>query len=123
MHHVIPPSESSTQPMLLLRLLSDIYMCMYEAFDRNEQTLLAPFNVSAACDTVDYNILLKLLNIMLGLSGSFLDRLLPPWAYIQLGRLNGSTYSRCVPAPDGLPHDFSPFLPPNHTSSIGLPLA
>ena len=45
---------------------------MYEAFDRNEQTLLAPFNVSAACDTVDYNILLKLLNIMLGLSGSFL---------------------------------------------------
>src|SRR6218665_3929565 len=53
---------------LLLRLLSDIY----GAIDRAELTLLALFDVSAAFDNVDLDILLKRLNVTFGLSGSFL---------------------------------------------------
>src|SRR6218665_954323 len=41
--------------ILLVRLLSDIY----GAIDRSEVTLLALFNVSAAFDTVDHQILLQ----------------------------------------------------------------
>src|SRR6218665_4151617 len=53
----------------LLRLLSDIN----GAIDRTELTLLTLFDVSAAFDTVDYDILLMQLHITLGVSGNFLD--------------------------------------------------
>src|SRR6218665_3285507 len=43
----------------LLRLLSDVYA----AIDSSQLTLLALFDVSAAFDTVDHEILLKRLNV------------------------------------------------------------
>src|SRR6218665_1752377 len=51
---------------LLLRLLSDVYA----AIDSSQLTLLALFDVSAAFDTVDHEILLKRLNVSFGLSGT-----------------------------------------------------
>src|SRR6218665_3889632 len=48
---------------LLLRLLSDIYGAM----DRSEVTPLALFDVSAAFDSVDHDILLKRLSITFGI--------------------------------------------------------
>ena len=54
---------------LLVRLLSDIY----GAIDRSQVTLLALFDVSAAFDTVDHDILLQHLSISFGLSGNILD--------------------------------------------------
>src|SRR6218665_808195 len=47
---------------LLLRLLSDVYA----AIDSSQLTLLALFDVSAAFDTVDHEILLKRLNVSFG---------------------------------------------------------
>jgi len=41
--------------------------------DSSQLTLLALFNVSATFDTVDHEILLKLLEISFGLSGNFLS--------------------------------------------------
>src|SRR6218665_1153668 len=49
---------------LLLRLLSDIY----GAIDRSQLTLLALFDVSAAFDTVDHEILLERLQISFGVT-------------------------------------------------------
>ena len=51
---------------LLMHLLSDLY----GAIDRSEVTLLALFDVSAAFDTVDHDILLDRLSISFGLSGT-----------------------------------------------------
>src|SRR6218665_3550133 len=53
---------------LLVRPLSNIY----GAVDRSQLTLLALFDVSAAFDTVDHEILLKRLQLSFGLSGNFL---------------------------------------------------
>lgn len=67
---------------ILRRLRSDIY----EAIDISHLTLLALFDVSAAFDTVDNEILFRRLQIF-GLSGNFLnwlDCFLPlcgPWAH------------------------------------------
>src|SRR6218665_466697 len=62
-NNLLPPCQSGFRKFhstetLLLRLLSDIY----GAIDIAELTLLALFDVSAAFDTVDHNILLKRLN-------------------------------------------------------------
>src|SRR6218665_580478 len=51
---------------LLLRLLSDVYA----AIDSSQLTLLALFDVSAAFDTVDHEILLNRLNVSFGFSGT-----------------------------------------------------
>jgi len=53
---------------LLLRLLSDVYEAIY----RSQLTLLALFDVSAAFDTEDHEILLEWLNISFGFSGTLL---------------------------------------------------
>src|SRR6218665_1812116 len=61
--------RSHSTETLLLHLLSDIY----GAVDDSQLTLLALFDVSAAFDTVDHEILLKRLEISFGLSGNFLS--------------------------------------------------
>ena len=83
---------------LLLCLLSDIY----GAIDRSQITLLALFDVSAAFDTVDHEILSERLQITFGLSGSFLC-----WLESFLGErtlcvVHGPTRSPWVPTPYGL---------------------
>ena len=57
---LLPPNQSGfrkhhSTETLLLRLLSDIY----GAIDRGQLTLLALFDVSAAFDTVDHDLLLE----------------------------------------------------------------
>src|ERR1043165_9138409 len=54
--------------LLLVRLLSDIN----GAIDKSQVTLLALFDVSAAFDTVDHEILLQRLSVSFGLSGNML---------------------------------------------------
>src|SRR6218665_861163 len=68
-----------------------------------ELTLLALFDVSAAFDTVDHNILLKRLNVTIGLSGSFLGWIGSFLHERTFSVVHGSTRSRWVPAPYGLP--------------------
>src|SRR6218665_1515990 len=68
MSNLLPPCQSGfrkghSTESLLLRLLSDIY----GAIDRSEVTLLALFDVSAAFDSVDHDILLKRLSITFGI--------------------------------------------------------
>src|SRR6218665_3922443 len=68
MNNLLPPCQSGfrkghSTESLLLRLLSDIYGAM----DRSEVTLLALFDVSAAFDSVDHDILLKRLSITFGI--------------------------------------------------------
>ena len=84
---------------LLLRLLSDIY----GAIDRSQLTLLALFDVSAAFDTVDHEILLDRLKISFGLSGTFLHWLGSFLSERSLCVVHGSSRSLWVPAPYGLP--------------------
>ena len=92
--------------MLLVRLLSDIY----GAIDRSEVTL---FDVSAAFDTVDHQILLQRLSISFGLSGNILGWLASFLQDRSFMVAHGSTRSRWVPAPFGLPR--APFLVPSFT--------
>src|SRR6218665_1157051 len=83
---------------LLLRLLSDIY----GAVDRSRLTLLALFDVSAAFDTVDHEILLKRLQLSFGLSGNFIAWLASFLSERSLCVGHGSSRSQWVPAPHGL---------------------
>src|SRR6218665_2661595 len=71
--HLLPGIQSGfrkghSTETLLLRLLSDVYA----ANDSSQLTLLALFDVSAAFDTVDHEILLKRLNVSFGFSGTLL---------------------------------------------------
>ena len=84
---------------LLLRLLSDIY----GAIDRSQLTLLALFDVGAAFDTVDHEILLERLDKSFGLSGTMLSWLKSFLGERSLCVVHGSTRSLWVPAPYGLP--------------------
>src|SRR6218665_1055967 len=63
-------------PAILLSLAwrpFSMHMHIYGAVDSSQLTLLALFDVSAAFDTVDHEILLKRLEISFGLSGNFLS--------------------------------------------------
>src|SRR6218665_69488 len=85
-NNLIPAIQSGfrkghSKETLLLRLLSDIY----GAIDRSQLTLLALFDVSAAFDTVDHEILLERLQISFGVTGAFslLVKIIP-WGVLLL---------------------------------------
>ena len=61
---LLPPSHSTET--VLLSLLSDIY----SAVDRSQLTLLALYDVSAAFDMVDHDILLRRLETSCGIRGN-----------------------------------------------------
>src|SRR6218665_2658694 len=82
----------STEPLLLC-LLSDIY----GAVDRSQLTLLALFDMSAAFDTVDHEILLKRLQLSFDLSGNFLTWLASFLDGRSLCVVHGSSRSQWVP--------------------------
>src|SRR6218665_557294 len=68
--------------------------------DSSQLTLLALFDVSAAFDTVDHEILLKRLNVSFGFSGTLLLWLRSFHTERSLRVVHGSSW---VPAPFGLP--------------------
>jgi len=84
---------------LLLRLLSDIY----GAIDRSQVTLLALYDVSAAFDTVDHDILLRRLTLSFGISELPLEWLSSYLSDRSSSTLFCSTRSPWRPAPFGLP--------------------
>src|SRR6218665_724226 len=102
---------------LLLHLLSDIY----EAVDSSKLTLLALFDVSAAFDTVNHEILIKRLAISFGLSGNFFSWVgsFPSDRFLCV--VHGPSRSAWVPAPYGLPQGsvLGPLLYIIYTSKIG----
>src|SRR6218665_3769127 len=102
---------------LLFHLLSDIY----GAVDSSQLTLLALFDVSAAFDTVDHEILLKRLEISFGLSGNFLSWVGSFLSERSLCVVQGPSRSAWVPAPYGLPQGsvLGPLLYIIYTSEIG----
>ena len=84
-------------------------------------TLLALFDVSAAFDTVDHEILLKRLQISFGLSGNFLSWLGSFLSERSFCVVHGPSRSSWVPAPYGLPQGsvLGPLLYIIYTSEIG----
>jgi hypothetical protein len=84
---------------LLVRSLSDIY----GPIDRSQVTLLALFDVRAAFDTVDHDILLRRLSTSFGLSGNFLDWFGSFLHDRSFSVVHGSARTPWVPAPFGLP--------------------
>src|SRR6218665_1040982 len=115
-----PVFEGSTETPLL-HLLSDIY----GAVDSSQLTLLALFDVSAAFDTVDHEILLKRLDISFGLSGNFLSWVGSFLSERSLCVVHLPSRSAWVPAPYGLPQGsvLGPLLYIIYTSEIGPLLA
>src|SRR6218665_739881 len=106
---------------LLLRLLSDVYAVT----DSSQLTLLALFDVSAAFDTVDHEILLKRLNVSFGLSGTLLLWLRSYLTERSLCVVHGSSRSFWVPAPFGHPQGsvLAPLLFIIYTSDFASLLA
>ena len=118
-NNLIPSSQSGfrkghSTESLLLRLLSDIY----GAIDKSQLTLLALFDVSAAFDSVDHDLLLKRLSVSFGISGL-------PLAWLTSYLSDCSSRSFWRPTPFGLLQGsvLGPLLYILFTSEIGSLLA
>ena len=123
---MLPPSQSGfrkghSTESLLLRLLSDIY----GAIDKSQVTLSTLFDVSAAFDTVDHDILLQRLSISFGLSGNVLGWLTSFLQDRSFMVAHGYSRSPWVPAPFWLPQGsvLGPLLYIIFTADLGPLLA
>src|SRR6218665_25856 len=115
--HTYTCVDSCTHACIHACLLSDIY----GAVDRSQLTLLALFDVSAAFDIVDHEILLKRLQLSFSLSGNFLTWLPSFLDGRSLCVVHGSSRSQWVPAHHGLPQGsvLAPLLYIIYTSELG----
>src|SRR5688572_26187138 len=102
---------------LILRLLSDLYGAM----DTGLISLLALFDVSAAFDCVDHDILLQRLSMSFGLMDQPLEWLRSFLSERTNSVLFGTSRSVWVPAPFGVPQGsvLGPLLYVIYTSGIG----
>ena len=103
-NHLLPQCQSGfrkghSTESLLLRLLSDIYC----AIDRSQLTLLALFDVSAAFDSVDHDILLRRLSLTFGIKALPLEWLTSYLTDRSSSTIFHSTRSPWRPTPFGLP--------------------
>jgi hypothetical protein len=101
---LLPPRQSGfrkghSTETLLLSLLSDIY----SAIDKSQVTLLALYDVSAAFDSVDHDILLHRLSTSFGISARPLDWLTSFLSGRTSSTIFHSTRSHWIPVPIGLP--------------------
>src|SRR6218665_3942025 len=95
------PTES-----LLLHLLSDIYGAM----DKTQLILMALFDVSAAVDSVDHDILLRRLSITFGINDLPLAWIASYFSERSASVLVYSSRSSWCPTPFGLPQGSVPIL-------------
>jgi len=94
-------------------------------FDDSKLTFLALFDVRAAFDTVDHEILLERLNISFGFSGTLLLWLRSFLSERSFCVVNGPSRSLWAPAPYGIPQGsvLGPLLYIIYTSDLASHLA
>src|SRR5688572_10343101 len=112
-NNLLPPSQSGfrkghSTESLLLRLLSDIY----GAIDRSQLTLLALYDVRAAFDSVDHDLLLRRLSVTFGITDLPLLWIASYLSDRTAAVIFHSSRSSWRPAPFGLPQGsvFGPLL-------------